>query len=176
LKRLFILRHAKAVPAEPSAEDFARALAPRGHADAGRLGAYLNEHNLLPDLVLCSPARRTQETWQDISQALGKTPRVEFVETFYLASATAIFAELRKDRGKAASLMVIGHNPGLENLALHLVRKPKEGKAKDRLRALTEGMPTCALAMLEFDIESWKKLDAAQGELEIFLRPKDLKA
>ncbi len=71
--------------------------------------------------------------------------------------------------------MAIGHNPGMENLALHLVRRPKSEKAKDACAQMAEGFPTCALAIFEFDIEAWKTLEAAQGELFTYLRPKDLK-
>ncbi|HEY4125476.1 MAG TPA: histidine phosphatase family protein [Rhizomicrobium sp.] len=175
MKRLYILRHAKAVPAGPADDDFARELAPRGHSDATRLGVHLHDGNMKPDLVLCSPARRTLETWQDVSQAFGKPPKAEFPETFYLASAGIILAELRRAPAKAESLMAIGHNPGLESLALHLVRRPKTDRAKERVRIMAEGFPTCALAIFEFDIETWKQLEAGQGELTSFLRPKDLK-
>jgi phosphohistidine phosphatase len=175
LKRLFILRHAKAVPAGPSDDDFARELAPRGHEDAIRLGAYLHEAGLRPDRVLSSPARRTVETWQDVSRAFEKPPKTDFADALYLASAAIILAELRKAPAAAESLMVIGHNPGLENLALHLVRRPKADKAKERVRMMAEGFSTCALAVFEFAIETWKALDAAQGEFVIYLRPKDLK-
>lgn len=175
MKRLFLLRHAKAVAADPSGDDFARELAPRGHEDAARLGAHLRAHGLSPDLVLASPARRTVETWQDVSQAFDKPPKADFPETLYLAPPALILAELRKASAKAESLMAIGHNPGLESLAQHLVRRPKTEKAKARVRLMAEGFPTCALAIFEFDIDTWKTLGAAQGELATFLRPKDLK-
>ena len=175
MKRLFILRHAKAVAAGPSDDDFARELAPRGHEDAAHLGVHLRAHDLRPDLALVSPARRTTETWQDVSQAFEKPPKAEFPAALYLASAATLRGELRKASPRAESVMAIGHNPGLENLALHLVRRPKGEAAKARVRAMAEGFPTCALAILAFDIESWKELDAAHGELIAYLRPKDLK-
>lgn len=175
MKRLYILRHAKAVPAEDADDDFGRELAGRGHADAGHLGEWLASHDLVPDIALCSDARRTVETSQDVSQAFKKPPKIEFLHTLYLASASAIFGELRKAPAKAGSLMVIGHNPGLETLAVNLVRRPKSEKDKERVRKLAEGMPTCALAIFDFDIETWKELAPAQGELQNFIRPKDLK-
>jgi len=173
VKRLYILRHAKAVPAEDADDDSARELAARGHADATHLGEWLVEHGHHPDHALCSTARRTVETWQDVSQAFKPAPKVEFLGTLYLASASVILAEIRK--AKSDSLMVIGHNPGLESLALHLVRRPKSEKDKERARKLAEGMPTCALAIFDFDVETWKELTPAEGELVKFLRPKDLK-
>ncbi len=176
MKRLFILRHAKAVAADASDDDFARELAPRGHEDAKRMGAFLREHDLLPDHVLVSSARRTTETWQDVSAAFAKQPKAEFTDALYLASPAAILTELRKAPASAENLLTIGHNPGIESLALHLVRRPKGEEAKARVRTMAEGFPTCALAIFEFDIETWKKLTAAQGELITYLRPKDLKA
>ncbi|HVT24600.1 MAG TPA: histidine phosphatase family protein [Rhizomicrobium sp.] len=175
MKRLYLLRHAKAVAAEPSVDDFARELAARGHADATRLGVWLAEKKLQPALVLCSPARRTAETWQDVSQAFEKPPELQFARALYLASANHILAELRKVAADCESLMVIGHNPGLESLALHLVKRPKGDKAKDRLREMAQGFPTCALGIFEFDIGKWKDLAAGEGELTHFIRPKDLK-
>lgn len=175
MKTLYILRHAKAVPADPSDDDAVRELADRGHADATKLGVWLAENNLQPAAVLCSPARRTVETWQDVSQAFETQPQTQFPHTLYLASPNLILTELRKVTAAAESLMVIGHNPGLESLALHLVKRPKGDKAKDRVRAMAEGFPTCALGIFEFDIEKWKDLAAGEGELLHFVRPKDLK-
>lgn len=175
MKTLYILRHAKAVPGEPSADDSARELAPRGHADATRLGAWLAKKDMQPALVLCSPARRTVETWQDVSQAFKKPPEPQFPHVLYLASPNLILTELHKVAAKSESLMVIGHNPGLESLALHLVKRPKGDKAKDRVRAMAEGFPTCALGVFEFDIEKWKDLAEGEGELTHYIRPKDLK-
>lgn len=175
MKTLYILRHAKAVPGEPSLEDFDRELAARGHADAAGLGVWLEENKLRPAHVLCSPARRTVETLQDVSQGFKTQPEAQFPHTLYLASQNLILAEVRKVTAKSDSLMVVGHNPGLESLALHLVKRPKGDKAKDRVRAMAEGFPTCALAIFEFDIERWKDLAAGEGVLTHFIRPKDLK-
>lgn len=175
MKTLYLLRHAKAVPGEPSLEDFDRELAPRGHSDAARLGVWLEENEMHPAHVLCSPARRTVETLQDVSQGLKPQPEAQFPHTLYLASPNLILAELRKVTAKSESLMVIGHNPGLESLALHLVKQPKSDKAKERARAMAEGFPTCALGVFEFDIEKWKDLAAGEGELTHYIRPKDFK-
>jgi phosphohistidine phosphatase len=173
LKHLYVLRHAKAVSAGDADDDFARELSPSGHADATRLGEWLAQRDHRPDMVLCSPARRTVETWQDVSQAWQGSAQTEFPKALYLASAAAILAALRK--AVPDSLMVIGHNPGLENLALHLVRRPQTEKDRERTRKLAEGMPTCALAIFDFAIASWKEVARRDGELTAFVRPKDLK-
>jgi len=174
LKRLLILRHAKAVPADATGDDATRDLNPRGHADAARLGAWLAAHNMAPAHILCSPAHRTRQTFEDVSQALGRSPKATFPESLYLASVRTLLAEARKTVDSAQSLMLVGHNPGLENLALHLVRKPKTEAQKKHLRAMAEGFPTCALAVLDFDVENWKQLAAASADIVVYIRPKDL--
>lgn len=175
MKRLYLLRHAKAVAADTSIDDDARELAPRGHSDAGRLGKWLLKKQMRPDLVLYSPARRTVETWQDVSQAFPAKPETLSVGALYLASAPVILAQLRKAHADAQSVMAVGHNPGLEMLALYLVRKPAGDRARDQARAMAEGFPTCALAVFDFDVENWKHLDAAGGDLKTFVRPKDIR-
>jgi phosphohistidine phosphatase len=174
LRRLYLLRHAKAVSAASSSDDEARALAPRGRADAIRLGAWLSERDMRPDLTLCSPAKRTVETWQGVSRAFAAPPETQIVGALYLAPASVVLAQLRKARPDVKSLMAVGHNPGLEMLALHLARKARDVRGTERARAMAEGRPTCALAVFDFDIEDWKQLDTAGGELVAFVRPKDL--
>ncbi len=176
MKRLFLLRHAKAVAGDADGEDFARELAPRGHEDAARMGEILRKRGSLPDLVLCSAARRTLETWGDVSRAFSKPPKIELVDTLYLAPASTILALLRAAPGRAERLLVIGHNPGLETLALHLVRKPKGAEAREHVRAMANEFPTCTLAVFDFAVSAWKDIAAGEGTLADFIRPKDLKA
>lgn len=175
MKRLLVLRHAKAVPAEDAAEDAARALSPRGHGDAARLGTWLLAHDMVPARALCSPARRTRETFEDVSSALGQMPEATFPEVLYLASAANLLACVHKAADGVQSLLVVGHNPGLENFVLHLARKPKSEAEAKRLRAMAEGFPTCALAVFDFDIAHFKQLAVGHGELVAYIRPKDLK-
>lgn len=172
MKRLLILRHAKAVPANTAGDDAVRDLSPRGHADAARLGAWLAAQNGPPTHILCSPAHRTRQTFEAVSKAFNHLPKAAFPESLYLASARTFLAEVRKTADSAQSLMLVGHNPGLENLALHLVRKPKTEAQKKQLRAMAEGFPTCALAMLDFDVDNWKQLAAASGDIVAYIRPR----
>lgn len=175
MKQLYLLRHAKAVPAEDGGDDFARELSGRGHADAARLGAWLAERGLRPDVALCSPSRRTVETWQDVSQAFDKPPKVEFRAPLYLATAAVLMAEIRKAPARAACVMVIAHNPGLENLALRLAAHPVSEKEKQRQRKLADGLSTCAFAAFAFAFSAWKDVVEGQGKLQILVRPKELK-
>jgi phosphohistidine phosphatase len=138
MRRLLLLRHAKAEAHSPDG-DFDRALKPRGRADAARLGAWLAAHGHAPDAVLASPSRRTRETVEIVLAAAAKPVEPEFHEAIYNASAETIRAVIAGER--AASVLVVGHNPGIGELA-HLLAGPDAGK-------FAAGYPTCALAIFE---------------------------
>jgi len=122
---------------------------------------------IVPDLVLCSPAQRARETLEAIAPALGEKPEVVFEAELYGAGATLLIERLRRISGDVRSTMLIGHNPGIQDLALELAGG---GKQLDRL---ARKYPTGALAMLEFD-GAWDELQPGGAELEAFVRPKDL--
>jgi phosphohistidine phosphatase len=171
--RLLLLRHAKA--AQDSGEgDYARALTSRGRDDAVKMGRVLDTSAYIPDLVLCSSARRTAETFELLAPELARTPRGEFLNGLYLASPKKIFETIRGGAESTKSLMVIGHNPGMEELAARLSRKPQSKVEAERGKVLREKFPTCALAVLDFDCETWSELEPASGALADFLRPRDL--
>jgi phosphohistidine phosphatase len=170
--RLLILRHAKAEKAEPGISDRDRGLNARGHKDAPRLGAYLARHALVPDLALVSSARRTRETWDDLTSALPKPPKASYEERLYNAGSDAIL-RLIKETGRAVrSLVVIGHNPGLHECALALIAAG-DTEARERLG---EGLPTCGLVVIDFTVDGWGKLHQEGGRLERFITPRSLKA
>jgi phosphohistidine phosphatase len=174
MKRLFLLRHAKAVAADAHTEDSARVLAERGRSDALRMGEYLRKTHGAPDLVLCSTASRTVETWELASRAFEAPPKVQFMEALYLAPWSAILKLARAAPDSAASLLIIGHNPGMENLADILAREPKGSSEKKRANSLEEKFPTAALAVFHFDAQKWKNIAAGEGVLADFRRPKDV--
>src|ERR1700743_44373 len=152
--RLLILRHAKAV--QDSGEgDFARALTARGRNDAVQMGRALDTHAYIPELVLCSPAKRTTETLELLVPELAKTPRVEFLKSFYLASPRKIFDAVCDTSQDVKVVMAVGHNPGMEELADRLARKPKSKAEAAHRDTLREKFPTCALAVLDFDSAKW---------------------
>ncbi|MGH6879218.1 MAG: SixA phosphatase family protein, partial [Rhizomicrobium sp.] len=132
MKRLLVLRHAKSGPHD-EADDKQRALIERGRDDAARMGRAMRENGYLPDLVLCSSATRTVETWEHAAPELGTRPAVEFLDALYDAPESAILKCVRAAKTDAQSLLYIGHNPGLERLARMLVRKP--ANADERRRA-----------------------------------------
>ncbi|HEY4124437.1 MAG TPA: histidine phosphatase family protein [Rhizomicrobium sp.] len=173
MRRLLLLRHAKAV--QDSGEgDFARALTERGRGDAARMGHALDTRGYVPDFVLCSSAARTTQTWETLSAELAKTPIVEFTKALYLASPKNILAQIHLTPDGVQTLMVLGHNPGIEECALRLARKPVSKAESHKLEDMRGKFPTCALAVLDFEVESWS--DAGSGGILLeFIRPRDLK-
>src|SRR6516164_5942235 len=120
MRRLLLLRHAKTERPAPGQRDRDRKLTERGRLDAPIIGAYMARHRLIPDLVLVSPAVRTLETWELAAAALGKTPRLTKDEGIYNAN-TDILAELIRETDAARTLLMIGHNPGMHDLARQLI-------------------------------------------------------
>lgn len=169
MRRLLLLRHAKS-DRPAGVPDLDRPLDARGRAAAPRMGAYLASEGLHPDLALVSPARRTRETWEAVAAALGAVPS-EIVGAIYEAPPEALLAAIRARPDSAGTLILVGHNPGLEALADGLVASgPRE--ARDRM---AKGFPTGALAVIVFEAEGWHAV-GRDGRLERFIRPKDLAA
>ena len=166
--RLLLLRHAKAVA--HNAQDHSRALAPRGREDARGLGLYLREQHLLPDVILTSDALRTQETAMIVAKALNDTIGITRDKKLYLAEAQALLKYVQNIPQQAKTCLLIGHNPGFHELAQGLVGYG-DRYAAARLRT---AMPTCALAVLDFDCGHWSEVRAHQGRLERFIIPDDL--
>jgi len=176
VKRLFLLRHAKAVPAEAGGDDHARVLSPRGEADAARMGHAMAEKGYAPERVWCSPAARTRQTWALVAEALAARPRVMIRDEIYLATQGALLTLVQKAPADVQTLLLVGHNPGFETLALTLSRDGG-GKAERALRqALREKFPTTALAVLDLEIAQWADAAPGAGMLADLLTPKTLKA
>ncbi len=174
MKRLLLLRHAKAVPGGQGIDDHARELAERGRSDAPAMGRYMQKHDLAPELVLCSTAVRTTETAQLAFGEFRKRPEVELSEALYLAEPEGIIAIARRVPRKQQSVCIVGHNPGLEVCASVLAREPVRRKERDYVDAIEEKFPTCALAVLDFEVDAWRDIALGKGKLVDFVRPKDL--
>ncbi len=168
MRQIFLLRHAKSSWDDPTLDDFDRPLNQRGRKNAARMGKYLTEAAIRPSLILCSSARRTQETYDIIVSKLKDVPTV-VERRLYEATSGQILALLRQMDDLVPSVLVIGHNPGLESLALFLAMG--RGPLLDRL---ADKYPTGALATLETDISQWRDLDRASCRLTGFVRPADL--
>ncbi|TGD96128.1 SixA phosphatase family protein [Methylobacterium nonmethylotrophicum] len=166
MRRLILLRHAKSDWPEGMA-DADRPLAPRGREAAPKMAAYLAAQALIPDRVLVSPARRTQETWDLVKPALGAVPD-ETVPQIYEAPVSRLLDVVRAIPDDAATALMIGHNPGVQDLA-RLLSKPGEAR-----RALTRKYPTAAIAVIDLPAESWATVEAGDGVVERFVTPKSL--
>ena len=170
--RLMLLRHAKSEKAEPGMHDRERSLSPRGRKDAAKIGAYLAHHALLPDQVLVSPARRTRETWDGLAKALSRVPPVAYEDRLYEAGTDTILRVIKETDASVRALLVIGHNPGLQETARLLIAA---GDVETRER-LNEGLPTAGFAVIDFAADDWGKLHPRGGRLERFVTPRLLEA
>jgi phosphohistidine phosphatase len=172
MKRLYLLRHAKAVSTEPAQDDHARALTVRGMHDASAMARYLHKNGFTPELVLISTSARTRQTADLVLREI--TARPDYCEALYLAEAGEILGLVQAAPPGVSALMVVGHNPGLEELATLLAREPVRRKERARRDVLEEKFPTAALAVLDFAIEKWRDISPGEGALVDFARPRDL--
>jgi phosphohistidine phosphatase len=172
MRRLLLFRHGKAERPEPGIEDRARTLVERGRRDAVRIGAYMAAHALVPDRVLVSPAKRTQETWKHAASAFRPAPAATMVEKLYDASPHTLLGALKDAPAGAHTLLVVAHNPGLHDLALMLIASG-DIDAREHLR---EKLPTSGLIIIDFAFDDWSKLHPQSGRLERYVTPKSLEA
>ena len=168
-KRLILFRHAKS--AWPlGVDDFDRPLSGRGRDAAPRMGTFLEDSRLLPDLALVSTARRAQETWELFCRAIKPKIPTRRQREIYEAGDSSILDVIQAVEPEVRTLLVLGHNPGLEDLAV-LLMKDDGGNAGQRLR---EKFPTAAIAVLTFDVADWRDIRAGSGSLDSFTVPKEL--
>lgn len=176
MRRLLLLRHAKTESFEPGRDDRGRVLIERGRTDAARIGAYMASHSLTPDRVIVSPAARSQETWKYVADALratpGGKPEVETREQVYDATLDDIAGAIRDTPATVASLLIVGHNPGLHEAALALIAAGDI----DKRELLREQLPTSGLIVIDFAYDDWRQLHAKSGRLERFVTPKSIDA
>jgi len=172
MRRLILLRHAKSDWSEPGKRDHDRPLNPRGRAAAPRIGRYMARNRLRPDRVAVSPALRTRQTFALIAQAFAKAPPENLDPRIYEAGPDTLLALIRETPRTARTLLVVGHNPGLHELALALV-DPGDGDAQARL---SDKMPTGALTVIDFPTDDWRNIRPGTGHLDRFVTPRSLAA
>jgi phosphohistidine phosphatase len=165
VKRLFLLRHAKSSWDDPRLDDHDRPLAPRGLRASAVMAEHLRQERIAPTLVLCSPARRTRETLERVMPLDRAEVRIE--DELYRASSKDLLQRLREVPDEVDSVMLIGHQPAIQQLALQLAA---EGSELERLKAK---FPTAALASLDFPGE-WSGLGRGSAELVAYVKPKQL--
>jgi phosphohistidine phosphatase len=167
MRRLMLLRHAKTERAQPGERDRDRKLTKRGRDDAPLIGAYMAHHCLVPDLALVSPATRAQETWALLANCFTSTPAAVNEERIYNADPQRLLALLAETEG-AKSLVLVGHNPGLHDLAVELIASG-DVEARERI---AEGLPTSGLVVIDLAFDDWSRLHPHAGRLERFVSPR----
>jgi phosphohistidine phosphatase len=166
---LYVLRHAKSSWSNHQLDDHDRPLAKRGQNAVNRLRRYVTEAGVAPDLVLCSSARRTVMTLEGIASALPADTNVHIEASLYCATSDQLLGRLHDVSDDTASVLLIGHNPGLETLVSLLIG---DGDEALRLRVAAK-FPTGALATLAFD-GRWSDLAPADATLQAFVVPRAL--
>jgi phosphohistidine phosphatase len=177
-RTLVLFRHAKS--AWPDVPDHERPLANRGIRAAPLMGRWLRGAGLVPDLVLCSAARRAQETWQFAQTGLAAAPPVSFEDRIYGEDATGLLALIREVPPATGTLLLIGHNPAIEDLALMLVSQGAapgaagpEAASPGDLERMRAKFPTAAIAVLQ-PAGTWHALAKGRARLTAFVTPRDL--
>jgi phosphohistidine phosphatase len=162
--RLAILRHAEAVPLTDES-DAERELTPSGRDMAERMGRYFRDTGLKPDLALVSPAKRAKETFEGLERGAGETYTVDYLPDLYSADLRTLEDVIAEAPPDAKFLLLVGHNPGLAELALVLAGRGN----KAELARMRGYFPAPALAVIDFDVESWRKARRGDGQLEYFV-------
>lgn len=148
MDRLILFRHGKAEAESASGEDFDRRLAPRGVRESAEMGAQLADLGFLPDLVLVSPAARTRETWAAVETHFPRA-KARFDEELYHADSGSVRREAERAGAETGTVMVVGHNPGLQELTVQLLTEG--GSPLSLIMRATRQFPTAAAAVFLFD-------------------------
>ena len=172
MRRLMLLRHAKSDWSMPGQRDHERPLNPRGREAATKMGAYMVRHALNPDLIVASTAKRVVETLDLLLVAFEQEPRQMAEGAVYEAGPNALLDLIRQTPRAVHNLMMVGHNPGLGELAALLIAS---GEVEARQR-LIEKFPTAGLAVIDFALDDWAKLHPRGGRLDRFVVPRALES
>jgi phosphohistidine phosphatase len=179
MRRLMLLRHAKTETDAPSGQDQDRRLDDRGRLDAAAIGGWIGRHPPFPDRVLVSPAVRAHQTWeiareamQDATKDLAPPPKVEFLPELYGADPARLLQTIRMaSLSDPQRLLLVGHNPGMHELAITLTGSGDAAAKK----ALDNNLPTAGLAIFDFATNDWNDVAFRRGKLVLFTSPKLLK-
>lgn len=169
MPRIILLRHAKAAQ-HSAGTDHARPLVERGREDVALIGRWMREQGLSPDLALVSDSRRTRETMELLLPHLARAPHLRIDPGLYLAEAPRLARALKAAPPSTASLLLVGHNPGLHELALGLVGAGEPAA----VAALAANLPTAAVAVVDFE-GAWSDLAELSGRLTRYVTAKSLR-
>ncbi len=163
MKNLFIMRHAKSSWDSPELPDHDRPLNQRGKADAPRMGRWLRDYGVLPDRIISSTAKRARKTAKAVAKVLNLSDHLELDRELYFGTTAGWFESLRANGADAECIMLVGHNPGLEEFL-------------EQVSGQYESLPTAAIAHVELPIQDWSQLDRnAGGRLVTVQRPRELR-
>ncbi|HEV2867209.1 MAG TPA: histidine phosphatase family protein [Allosphingosinicella sp.] len=171
MKILTLLRHAKSGWDDPVGRDFDRPLNRRGRKAARIVGAEMRAQGLEFDSVIASPAVRVVETLTDVAEGYGSPIEAAYDPRLYLASVATLIDAIHAADDAAERLLVVGHNPGLERLALELAGADGDDALREEMAVK---YPTATVAEIEFDVERWSEVEPGTGRLRRFIRPRDL--
>lgn len=174
MKALYLLRHAKSAWDNPTIEDHERVLNERGRENARQMGLYMKKAGYRPDLILCSTAQRTRETLSLVLQFLPDVTDIHYEKRLYLAHPQAMFLRLAEISQEVASVMIVAHSPGTEQLALAMARDGADAGERAARRSIEEKYPTGALTVLTVPIDEWAAIAPGIATLKDFVRPRDL--
>ena len=170
MKKVTLFRHAKSGEKDnPGIQDFDRPLADRGLKAAPKMGAAMRDRHLRPSLILCSPSVRTRQTLTlAAAEAWDNTPKIRFGKELYEASAQTLLKALKDLPEDVDHVMLVGHNPGLQDLAVMLAVSGRERQE------LKDKLPTACVVSMEFDEERWKELQPGTGHVALYITPNTL--
>lgn len=175
MKTLGLFRHAKSDWNDARLRDFDRPLNKRGREGAGLMGVHIRDYGVLWRRIIASPAVRVTQTIELAAEAAGQVPPLNWDRRIYLASSPTLMELLREQHGDddagPPTILMVGHNPGLEDLIFDLV--PDDGSSPLR-DTVEDKFPTAAFAVLELEIDDWRDIDDGCARLVHLMRPRDL--
>lgn len=170
MKTLTLLRHAKSTWDDPVARDFDRPLNKRGRRAAQTVGREMRVQGLKFDRVVASPAVRVKETLEGIADGYGRSLEADFDQRVYLASTVILLDIVHSQADEAEAVLIVGHNPGLEALALALTADGRDDFRKE----IAVKYPTATLTQISLPVERWADVSEGEGTITRFIRPRDL--
>lgn len=171
MKTVILLRHAKSDWGDLALRDFDRPLNGRGERAAALMGTWARRENIRPEHILASPAVRVRSTLARFLENAGSTPEPLWDQRLYLASAATIAEVIGETDDVTQTVLLVGHNPGLEEFVLTHVPDMGDTRLRDDV---AEKFPTAAIAVIDFGIDHWADIAQGSGMLRRFIRPRDL--
>jgi len=165
MKNLLILRHAKSDWSQPYTSDYDRPLNERGKKDAPLIGEEIFRRKIVPQIILSSTAKRAKRTAEKVSQSFNYQGKIVWMEKFYFGDEDDIIKALQTIESQYERVMIVGHNPTLENLVALLTSSKMDIE-----------LPTASLVSIDFNFEAWNKLTLNSGEFKFIIKPRDIEA